>query len=208
MFGTTAMLILTLCGCGAASPAPQATGTPVAAHTATAAFTAQPTASQWVPPTALVGTPLPGAVETLTSTPRLKTATLTIENRDRERIEMQVEVADTPEARQLGLMFRSEMAPNAGMLFDFGEDTTGGFWMQNTILPLSIAFILADGTILDIKDMQPLDTSTVGPDGAYRYALETNQGFFEARNISVGDKVTFASTQSMAVLPGMPACIK
>jgi hypothetical protein len=120
---------------------------------------------------------------------------------------MTVEIADTPETRQLGLMFRSSMPADAGMLFDFGEDTDGGFWMQNTILPLSIAFIAADGKIVDIKDMQPLDTTTVGSSGPYRYALETNQGFFRAHNISPGDQVTLPGAQSAAIIPGMPSCL-
>jgi uncharacterized membrane protein (UPF0127 family) len=118
---------------------------------------------------------------------------------------MTVEIADTPERRQLGLMFRSSLPPDGGMLFDFGEDTNSGFWMGNTILPLSIAFIDASGRIVDIKDMQPLDTSTVGSSGPYRYALETNQGFFRAHGIEAGNQVTLPGAQSV-VIPGMPSC--
>ncbi|HYP39330.1 MAG TPA: DUF192 domain-containing protein [Chloroflexia bacterium] len=162
--------------------------------------------STWVPPTALAGTPIPGAEATLTAAPRLKTGTLTITNSRGEQINMTVEIADTPETRQLGLMFRSSMPADAGMLFDFGEVTDGGFWMQNTILPLSIAFIAADGKIVDIKDMQPLNTTTVGSSGPYRYALETNQGFFRAHNIAPGDPVTLPGAQSAAIIPGMPSC--
>jgi uncharacterized membrane protein (UPF0127 family) len=152
-----------------------------------------------------VGTPLPGAVATLTAAPRLQVAPLSITNTRGETIQMMAEIADTDASRQLGLMHRSSMDPYAGMLFSWTEDTNGGFWMGNTILPLSIAFIAADGTILHIADMQPLDTSTVGPNQPYRYALETNQGFFDANDIEVGNKVTLPGQQSV-VIPGMPSC--
>lgn len=193
-----ALLFMLVSGCDAqglpagmeqATPtmaAPQATATPA-----------------WVPPTAQVGTPIPGAEATLTAAPPLPRANLTITNSRGEQINMMVEVANTPASMQLGLMFRPSMPPDEGMLFDFGQDTTSGFWMQNTILPLSIAFIVADGTILDIKDMQPLDQTTISPSGPYRYALEANQGFYRAHNIAPGDKVTLPGSQSI-VIPGMP----
>jgi len=117
---------------------------------------------------------------------------------------MGVEVADTDASRELGLMFRDSMPPNAGMLFDFKGETTSGFWMANTILPLSIAFIQQDGSIVSISDMQPLDTNTVNAAGPYYFALETNQGFFRAHNIKAGDKVSLPVDTNVLV-PGMPA---
>jgi uncharacterized membrane protein (UPF0127 family) len=198
VFIAAAFLFLLVSGCdaqglpaGIVQPTPTVT-TPQATPT-----------PAWVPPTALVGTPIPGAEATLTAAPALPKETLTITNSRGERINMVVEVANTPASMQLGLMFRQSMPPDEGMLFDFGEDTTSGFWMQNTLLPLSIAFILADGTILDIKDMQPLDQTTISPSGPYRYALEANQGFFRTHNIAPGDKVTLPGSQSV-VIPGMP----
>jgi hypothetical protein len=152
-----------------------------------------------------VGTPRPGAEATLTAAPPLRTAPLTIINSKGEEVRITVEIADTPQAREVGLMHRSSMPPDHGMLFDFGEDTTSGFWMQNTILPLSIAFIKADGTILNIADMQPLDIDTTAAAGPYRYALETNQGFFTAHSIVAGNRVILPGAQS-AVIPGMPNC--
>lgn len=200
-FGALSLVALLFTfGCDAGAPVQQATATPITPIIS-------PTATSWVPPTALAGTPIPGAEATLTAAPRLKTEQLIITTSQGERIDMTVEIADTPEARQLGLMFRSSLPPNGGMLFDFGEDTTSAFWMQNTILPLSIAFITADGTIIDIKDMQPLDTSTVGASGPYRYALEANQGFFGVHNIAPGDRVTFPGAQAV-VIPQMPLCIR
>ena len=166
---------------------------------------ATPSATAWVPPTALVGTPIPGAIATLTAAPHLQTGLLTITNKQGEMVNMTVEIADTEASRELGLMHRAQMDPDAGMLFSWEVDNEGGFWMYNTILPLSIAFFTADGTILNVADMQPLDTNTTPAAGPYRYALETNQGFFRAHNIVAGDKVTVPGKQSV-VIPGMPGC--
>jgi uncharacterized membrane protein (UPF0127 family) len=187
------------CGAGSTGIGSQAT----AIVPAQSPPTASPTA--WVPPTALVGTPRPGAQATLTAAPQLQTGLLTITNKKGEKVNMTVEIADTDASRQLGLMHRSYMDPDAGMLFVWTEDVGGGFWMFNTILPLSIAFISADGTIIHIADMQPLDTNTTGPADTYRYALETNQGFFRVHDVTVGDKVTLPGQQT-AVIPGMPSC--
>jgi hypothetical protein len=194
------------CGMDIATQQPTAVVPPASTSVPPTPVASAEPASTWVPPTALVGTPILGADATLTAAPRLKTGTLTITNSRGEQVNMTVEIADTPQTRQLGLMFRSSMPADAGMLFDFGEDTDGGFWMQNTILPLSIAFIAAGGKIVDIKDMQPLDTTTVGSSGPYRYALEANQGFFRAHNIAPGDQVTLPGAQSAAIIPGMPSC--
>ncbi|MER3404798.1 MAG: hypothetical protein C4289_06230 [Chloroflexota bacterium] len=98
-----------------------------------------------------------------------------------------VEIADTPELRALGLMNREALAEDHGMLFVFEQDVQVPFWMKDTLIPLSIAFIAADGTIVDIKDMQPLDLSLVYSQAPYRYALEVNQGFFAAHGIGIGD---------------------
>ncbi|MDQ3929272.1 MAG: DUF192 domain-containing protein, partial [Chloroflexota bacterium] len=197
---------LLLAACGAGTPDEQSSASvtlPVTSSLQAQGATA--TATPWVPPTALAGTPIPGAVATLTAAPSLERATITLTNKAGEQFVMTVEIADTDEARGLGLMFRPSMDPDAGMLFDFGEDTNASFWMANTILPLSIAFIQADGTIIDIQDMQPLDTTSIGPNASYRYALETNQGYFRAHNLMPGDKVTLPGEQS-AVIPGMPSC--
>jgi uncharacterized membrane protein (UPF0127 family) len=162
-------------------------------------------ATPWVPPTALAGTPIPGAEATLTAAPVLKRTTLTITNIRGEQVNMTVEVADTEASRELGLMFRPSMPPDEGMLFVFEGDTTSPFWMANTILPLSIAFIDESGKILDIHDMQPLDRNTTNASAPYHYALETNQGFFRVHDIAVGNQVTIRSAESV-VIPGMPEC--
>jgi uncharacterized membrane protein (UPF0127 family) len=207
------LFVLALYGCSAGTISAPTTSaintTPEAQATVTAPVSSPSpavlTATPWVPPTSLVGTPLPGALATLTAAPQLQTGLLTITNKKGERVNMTVEIADTDARRTLGLMHRSQMDPDAGMLFSWTEDIEGGFWMHNTILPLSIAFIMADGTILSVHDMQPLDERTTSPGGPYRYALETNQGFFRAHDITAGDKVTLPGQQA-AVVPGMPSC--
>src|SRR5947207_2539033 len=143
--------------------------------------------STWIPPTALVGTPIPGAEATLTAAPRLNRASMSFVNSKDETVQMIVEIANDEPSRELGLMFRASMPENEGMLFDFVGDTTSTFWMVNTILPLSIAFITSDGTVLDIQDMKPLDSNTISAPGPYRYALEANQGFFRAHDIILGN---------------------
>ena len=105
-----------------------------------------------------------------------------------------VEVVDTPETLQRGLMFREELAESAGMLFVFPAPRRLAFWMKNTPLPLSIAFI-DDGMRVDaVEDMRPLDE---GPRyrsrGACRFALEVNQGWFAAHGVRVGDRAVFLS---------------
>ena len=211
--GLICLAALTACGAPGAplqqptpttQSVPQATRTPQPGTTPTA--TALAANTPWVPPTALAGTPRPGAVATLTAAPQLRVANLSITNKAGESIQMTVEIADTDASRSLGLMHRAQMDPYAGMLFSWTQDNNGGFWMYNTILSLSIAFIAADGTIIYIADMQPLDETTVGPTGPYRHALETNQGFFRAHGIEVGDKVTLPGASSAVVPGGLLAC--
>ena len=100
-----------------------------------------------------------------------------------------VELADSSPQRSRGLMFRASLPADEGMLFRFAADTTGGFWMQSTLLPLSIAFIDAAGRIVDIQDMEPLTTTAHAPPSAYRWALEMNQGWFSAAGVAAGDTV-------------------
>ena len=99
-----------------------------------------------------------------------------------------VEVASTPEARDTGLMFRQSMPDNHGMLFDFFDRDTRGFWMKNTNIPLSIAFIDSDGTIVNIEEMLPLSLNSVHSKGPCRYALEMNKGWFDRNEIYPGTK--------------------
>lgn len=100
-----------------------------------------------------------------------------------------VEIADTEETRSQGLMHRDELPENHGMLFVFDRDQRMSFWMKNTSIPLSIAYISSDGVIREIHDMEPHDLDSVRSSRSARYALEVNQGAFERNGIEVGDQV-------------------
>ncbi|MBN1916539.1 MAG: DUF192 domain-containing protein [Verrucomicrobia bacterium] len=102
--------------------------------------------------------------------------------------EATVEIADTNETRRQGLMFRNSLAADHGMYFTYPANHRTHFWMRNTTLPLSIAFIRDDGVIVDVRDMVPLDETAVGPNVQYRDALEMNQGWFKRNGIKVGDR--------------------
>lgn len=105
---------------------------------------------------------------------------------------LEAEVVATPEKRSVGLMFRDVLPEHRGMLFVFAGPYTGSFWMRNTRIPLSIAFISRERRILNIEDMQPFDEITQhAPQGAAFYALEVNQGWFAMRGIQPGDEVVF-----------------
>jgi uncharacterized protein len=110
--------------------------------------------------------------------------------RDGQRIAVvKAEIADTPDERNKGLMFRKKLPDGKGMLFVFEYDHVLSFWMQNTYIPLSIAFITHDGKIIDIKDMYPNDTSSVLSSRSARYALEAPQGWFSRAGVREGDTV-------------------
>ena len=105
--------------------------------------------------------------------------------------EITVETADTQETQEKGLMGRESMNEDWGMLFVYDRDSRKSFWMKNTKIPLSIAYIGADRTIREIYDMEPLSTRTVDSRYSVRYALEVNQGAFQRHGIKTGDKVEF-----------------
>ena len=107
-----------------------------------------------------------------------------------------VEVADNAAERATGLMNRSCLAPNGGMIFAWHTDTTAGFWMEDTEVPLSIAFIQADGRIVHIEDMQPETTNNHTSPEPYRYAIEANRGWFAASGVSEGGLADIPATAS------------
>ena len=102
---------------------------------------------------------------------------------------IQAEVAVSPQERSTGLMHRKTMPTNRGMLFVFEEATPQCFWMKNTLLPLSIAFIADDGRVVNIADMKPLDENSHCSAQPVRYALEMNQGWVAKRGIKAGMKL-------------------
>lgn len=99
------------------------------------------------------------------------------------------QVASQPLEQQIGLMWRETMPENEGMLFVFERAGKQCFWMKNTLLPLSAAFIDEDGTIVNIADMTPLSTDSHCSDKPVRFVLEVHQGWFEKRGITEGKRV-------------------
>lgn len=99
------------------------------------------------------------------------------------------QLARSPNERQIGLMHRQEMPEHEGMLFIFEEPNVQCFWMRNTLLPLTAAFVADDGTIVNLADMQPLDETSHCSKKPVRYVLEMNQGWFAKRNIQPGTRI-------------------
>lgn len=106
-----------------------------------------------------------------------------------------VEIAETENERSKGLMFRKSLAPDHGMLFIFESDRKLSFWMKNTVIPLSIAFINSDGIIKEIRDMSPKSLEAIESKNFVRYALEVNRGYFKENGIKAGDKIIFLFDQ-------------
>ena len=96
------------------------------------------------------------------------------------------QVAATPQQRAIGLMFRREMPTSEGMLFVFEQPEPLCFWMKNTPLPLTAAFIADDGTIVNLRDMKPQTTNQHCAARPVRYVLEMHQGWFTRRGIQAG----------------------
>jgi uncharacterized protein len=103
---------------------------------------------------------------------------------------IRAQLALTPQQRQTGLMFRQNMPNHEGMLFVFDEASSQCFWMRNTLIPLSIAFLADDGTVVNIADMKPQSDESHCSAKPVRYALEMNQGWFAKRGVKPGSKIT------------------
>jgi uncharacterized membrane protein (UPF0127 family) len=99
------------------------------------------------------------------------------------------QVASTNEQRMTGLMFRSEMPQHEGMLFVFDYPSQQCFWMKNTLLPLSVAFVSDDGTIVNIDEMKPQTLDSHCSSKPVRYVLEMNTGWFSKKGIKAGAKL-------------------
>ncbi len=102
---------------------------------------------------------------------------------------LDVQVAQTPQERQIGLMFRREMPANEGMLFVFEQAATQCFWMRNTLIPLTAAFIADDGTLINLADMKPQSDESHCSRQPVRFVLEMNQGWFAKRQLQAGAKL-------------------
>ena len=99
---------------------------------------------------------------------------------------IRAEVAQSPDQRSIGLMHRPSMGPNEGMLFVFEQPGQQCFWMKNTLLPLSIAFLADDGSVVNIDDMKPQTLDSHCSTKPVRFVLEMNEGWFAKRGIKAG----------------------
>ena len=109
-------------------------------------------------------------------------------------IELEVELATTFEEQSLGLMYRDKLEENGGMLFVYPRENVLSFWMKDTRIPLSIAFIKADGRIIQIESMKPYSLDTHVSKEKAKYALEMNEGWFRIHNVREGDTVKMPLT--------------
>ncbi len=105
---------------------------------------------------------------------------------------IKTELAITAEQQQVGMMFRKEMGSNEAMLFVSEERSQRCFWMRNTLLPLTIAFIADDGTIVNLADMEPLSERSHCSTQPVRFALEMNKGWFAKRGFKAGARISGA----------------
>lgn len=102
---------------------------------------------------------------------------------------IQAQLAVSPQQRQTGLMFRREMPTQEGMLFVFEQASSQCFWMRNTLIPLSIAFLAEDGTVVNIEDMSPQSDDSHCSAKPVRFALEMNRGWFAKRGVKPGMRI-------------------
>ena len=103
--------------------------------------------------------------------------------------QIDAQLAQTPDQRQIGLMYRSDMPQHEGMLFIFEQPSEQCFWMKNTLLPLTAAFVADDGTIVNLADMKPQTTDSHCSAKPVRFVLEMNQGWFAKKAIKAGYKL-------------------
>lgn len=103
--------------------------------------------------------------------------------------QIQVQVARSQEQHATGLMFRTEMPQQEGMLFEFSSPSQQCFWMKNTFIPLTAAFVSDDGTIVNLEDMQAQTTASHCSTKPVRFVLEVNQGWFAKRGLKAGAKL-------------------
>lgn len=176
------LMLMTACGGAADSddtPAPSPEGEAVAPSEHEAAVSPPPS------PEGEAAAPSP---EPLQPSEGFDSTVITLSSGD-EQIAVPVWVADDDLLRQRGLMERTSLPSGAGMLFVFEEPSDGGFWMKNTLIPLSIAFIDDDGRVLETLDMEPCEADpcqVYTPGVTYRYALEVNRGFLDDHGVTTG----------------------
>mgnify|MGYP002141726406 CR=1 FL=1 len=107
--------------------------------------------------------------------------------------QIDTQVAQTPDQRSIGLMHRKEMPQHEGMLFVFEQPATQCFWMKNTLLPLTAAFVADDGTIVNLVDMKPQSTDSHCSEKPVRFVLEMHQGWFAKKGLKAGSRLSGAA---------------
>lgn len=112
-----------------------------------------------------------------------------VKTRNGDTILMRLQVANTETERETGLMNVKQMDPDSGMVFVWPSLVHESFWMENTYIPLTVAFLGRDGTVQEMQDMQALTLDSHTPAMPYQYAIEANLGFFTNNGITVGDKI-------------------
>jgi uncharacterized membrane protein (UPF0127 family) len=127
------------------------------------------------------------AGKTTGQTQKLEPLALTLKKSSGGEVTISAEIARTAEERAVGLMNRTALPDGEGMLFVFDRDEQLSFWMKNTLIPLSIAFITREGRILEIRNMAPRDLSAIQSSRSVRYALEVPQGWFDRTGLAPGD---------------------
>ncbi len=189
-----------LTGTGSPSPvvseAPQLTPTGTASPAATRGLAATATPPTTPPAATATQAATPAVTAVPTPSPTLVqpgkhpngTFTIVVKQGD-VRVAVHVEVAATLAQRQQGLMFRTQLGEDEGMLFLFDRDVQTGFWMRNTLVPLDIAYIGANLQVNEVKQGTPLDETPLVPAGRYRYVLEVNQGWFERHGLGPGARI-------------------
>jgi uncharacterized membrane protein (UPF0127 family) len=136
--------------------------------------------------------PEAGAAPTTAAAGGRQTAEYRLEPLDGPAVTVRLEIAADPAARARGLMGRREVPEGTGMVFLYPEDVAEAFWMKNTLVPLSIAFVAADGRVVSVAEMTPCEADpcpTYAPAGPYRYAVELTAGAFPAAGVGKGAKV-------------------
>ena len=143
---------------------------------------------------------LEGAPSTTTGGARPRTVAYRLEPADGPAATVRLEVAADPSARARGLMGRTEVAKGTGMVFLYPADVTEAFWMKNTLVPLSIAFVAADGRVVSVAEMSPCKADpcpTYAPAGPYRYAVELAAGSFGDAGVGPGAEVVPADPSAL-----------
>lgn len=143
---------------------------------------------------------LEGAPSTTPGGVRPRAVAYRLEPADGPAATVRLEVAADPSARARGLMGRTEVAKGTGMVFLYPADVTEAFWMKNTLVPLSIAFVAADGRVVSVAEMSPCKADpcpTYAPAGPYRYAVELAAGSFGAAGVGPGARVVPADPAAL-----------